>query len=106
MTKMSAADASNLYDLLDEHVGMFKFPHMSEAAKIFCQRKRHEFLDAYTTSIPEVFWFQGDGCSSAELVHNPDTNSFHVVSEVDCVETRVMVEALNKALYRKHFRHA
>ena len=105
MTKMSAADASNLYDLLDGHVGMFKFPHMSEAAKIFCQRKRHEFLDAYTTSIPEVFWFQGDGCSSAELVHNPDTNSFHVVSEVDCVETRRMVETLNKALYRKHFRH-
>lgn len=106
MTKMSAADASNLYDLLDEHVRMFKFPHMNEAAKIFCQHKRHEFLDAYTTNIPEVFWFQGDGCPSAELVHNPDTNSFHVVSEVDCAETRRMVETLNKALYRKRFRHA
>ena len=50
---------------------MFKFPHMSEAAKIFCQHKRREFLDTYTTNIPEVFWFQGDRCSSAELVHNP-----------------------------------
>ena len=78
---------------------------MSEAAKIFCQDKRREFLDAYTTNIPEVFWFQGDRCSSAELVHNPDTGSFRVVSEVDCSETRVMVETLNKALYRKRFRH-
>ena len=85
---------------------MFKFPHMSEAAKIFCQHKRREFLDAYTTSIPEVFWFQGDGCSSAELVHTPDTGSFRVVSVVDCAETRVMVEVLNKALYRKRFRRA
>lgn len=106
MTKMSAADANILYDLLDEHVRMFKFPHMSEAAKIFCQHKRREFLDAYTTNIPEVFWFQGDRCSSAELVHNPDTGSFRVVSAVDCAETRVMVETLNKALYRKRFRHA
>ena len=106
MARMSAVEAESLYNLLDENVGMFRFPGMSEAAVKFCDSKRKEFIQTYSTSIPKVFWFQGGECSSAELVYESETGSFHVTSEVDCTHTRRLVENLNKALYRKHFRHS
>lgn len=65
---MSRADAQRLHAILDEHVGVYRMDTMTPTAERIRQTKEDEFIEAYSTSIPEDYWFQGFGCHNAHLI--------------------------------------
>ena len=67
MTTMSVEQAETLYTILDKHVGMFSFEGMNQKAQEFCKKKRLEFVNLFSVvGIPDLYWFQGVKCASAE----------------------------------------
>ena len=105
MTTMSVEQAETLYTILDKHVGMFSFEGINQKAQEFCKKKRLEFVNLFSVvGIPDLYWFQGVKCASADLIYNAERNIFEVVSEIDCKNVRKTIEEMNKDLYRHGFR--
>jgi hypothetical protein len=100
---MTRAEAARLYSTLDETIGVFREEDMSEKAIEFYEMKKEEFIDLFSTEIPESYWFQGTVCLSASL--NFDSlEGFHVVcSTGEAGAQKLVDEVVNPALKDAEF---
>lgn len=100
---MTRDEATRLYEVLDKTVGVFREDNMSEKAMSFYMEKRQEFIETFSTAIPESYWFQGTVCSSATLVFDSVEN-FHVVcASPEKASQKLIEEVVNPALKDAEF---
>lgn len=95
---MTRAEAARLYSTLDETIGVFREEDMSEKAIEFYEAKREEFIEQFSTEIPENYWFQGTVCLSASLIFD-SIEGFHVVCSTGEAGAQTLLdEVVNPAL--------
>lgn len=95
---MTREEAARLYNTLDETIGVFREENMSDKALDFYHEKRGEFIETFSTAIPDSYWFQGTVCSSATLVFD-SVEGLHVVCiSPDRKANKVVEEIVNPAL--------
>lgn len=99
---MSREDAQRLHSILDDHVGVFRMEYMSDRAENIRKTKEQEFLELYSTEIPEEYWFQGFGCNSAHLVFG-SASGLRVESRIDESTQEWLDEKVNPLL--RSFNH-
>jgi hypothetical protein len=101
--KMTRDDAARLYSILDETIGVFRMEDMSEGAVRFYETKKEEFLEFFSTEIPESYWFQGQYCTSASLDFN-SIDGLHVINTSNDRESEKLIEeVVNPALKAEEF---
>lgn len=100
---MTRDEAARLYEVLDRTMGVFRGDNMSDKELAFYTEKRQEFIEQFSTSIPESYWFQGTICASATLVFDSIEN-FHVVCiSPDKQAQRLVEEVVNPELKDTEF---
>lgn len=98
MTAFTREEAENLYSILDENIGVFREEEMPESAQKFYEKKKQEFLDVFSTEIPETYWFQGTICRSVSLIKDPE-HGFILKAEIDPGHTvHDIIEKTNKKI--------
>jgi hypothetical protein len=100
---MTRAEAARLYSILDETIGVFREEDMSEKAMEFYNDKREEFIDLYSTEIPESYWFQGTVCLSASLIFDSIEGLHVVCSTGEAGSQKLVDEVVNPALSEAAF---
>lgn len=102
---MTREEATRLYKTLDETIGVFREENMSDKAMAFYAEKREEFINLFTTAIPDSYWFQGTVCSSASLVFD-SVEGLHVVCiSPDRFAQKFIDEEVNPALVAANFEY-
>lgn len=100
---MTRAEAARLYSVLDETIGVFREENMSDKAIEFYEDKREEFIDLYSTEIPENYWFQGTVCLSASLIFDSIEGLHVVCSTGEAGAQKLVDEVVNPALTEAGF---
>lgn len=99
---LSSTQASSLYGILDEQVGVFREETMSSGAARFYEQKRDEFLETFTTAVPDVYWFQGFALPSVNLRHD-SVLGFHITVDHADRQTSGLLEEVNALLRAENF---
>lgn len=102
---MTRDEAKRLYSVLDEKVGVFREENMSDGALRFYKDKREEFIHAYSTRIPESYWFQGTVCLSANLLFDSIEGLHVVCSTGEPGAEQLIEEVVNPALRAADFQY-
>lgn len=76
--RLDSTEAAVLFKVLDDTIGVFRFPEMTEDDWKYWAITRERFLSIYTSNIPRAFWFQGGAVESCTL--NKTESGFEVVS--------------------------
>lgn len=82
MATMTVEDALHLYNILDRSVGVFRQEEMPEGAVKFHEKKKEDFLNLFSTDVPESYWFQGVKIHSITL-RLDGAKGFHIVPELE-----------------------
>jgi len=98
MATMTREDALHLYTILDKNIGVFRQEEMPEGAVKFYEKKKEDFLELFTTSVPESYWFQGEIMNSVSLNLDLD-KGFYIVPEIHAEGAlKPVVESTNRKI--------
>lgn len=98
MATMTQEDALNLYGILDKNIGVFRQEDMPEKAVEFHVRKKEEFLNKFTTEVPESYWFQGVLLNSVTLTLDLE-NGFVITPEIISESSlKPLIESTNRKI--------
>lgn len=93
--RLDQTEAAVLFQVLDETIGVFRFPDMEERDWKYWAITRERFLSTFTTNVPSTFWFQGKLDSCMLGVHE---GVFRVKAYPENPEEEAVLEECNRLL--------
>lgn len=95
-SRLDSTEAAVLFKVLDDTIGVFRFPEMSEEDWKYWAITRERFISTFTNLIPPTFWFQGGSIESCNLKMNG--KGFNVTGVVSEAGDEKILEECNKQL--------
>lgn len=81
---MTEENATHLHSILDKTIGVFRDDEMPEKFMKFYEKKKQDFIDIFSTEIPQEYWFHGGEFRSLNLNYAPENGfSLEPVTDVE-----------------------